>query len=172
MSISSIKIVNGWIRTRALWHSKQPLCQLCHNHLFQLLITWALFYKKNGPIPASFFLFFVFSIQLTVNVQYKILPMTGFEPRISGIESDRSINWATTTVPIIGNRYSSTSGATSRVSKWDKAPRPRYLGFALKYDWPTTFWFYWWTVGLPNFVGPMDHHVFQFATRGQCIKGK
>ena len=27
----------------------------------------------------------------------KILPMTGVEPRSSGIESDRSTNWATTT---------------------------------------------------------------------------
>ena len=27
----------------------------------------------------------------------KILPMTGVEPRTSGIESDRSTNWATTT---------------------------------------------------------------------------
>ena len=27
----------------------------------------------------------------------KILPMTGVEPRTSGIEIDRSTNWATTT---------------------------------------------------------------------------
>ena len=27
----------------------------------------------------------------------KILPMTGVEPRTSGIKSDRSTNWATTT---------------------------------------------------------------------------
>ena len=27
----------------------------------------------------------------------KILPMTGVEPQTSGIESDRSTNWATTT---------------------------------------------------------------------------
>ena len=38
-----------------------------------------------------FFLFvFVFSIQLTVNVQYKFLPLTGFEPRASGVRIDRS----------------------------------------------------------------------------------
>ena len=37
-------------------------------------------------------IFFVFSMQLTVNVQYKFLPMTGFELRTSGIGRDRSTN--------------------------------------------------------------------------------
>ena len=40
---------------------------------------------------------FVFSIQLTVNIQYIFLPMTGFERQTSGIGSDHSTNWATTT---------------------------------------------------------------------------
>ena len=40
-------------------------------------------FSKNGPFPASFFFNFVFSKQLTVNVQYKFLPVTGFEPRTS-----------------------------------------------------------------------------------------
>ena len=35
-------------------------------------------------LPASFFFIFVFSIQLTVYVKYKLLPITGFELRISG----------------------------------------------------------------------------------------
>ena len=54
----------------------------------------------NGPLPASFFFIFVFSIQLTVKFQYNFLPMSGFEPRTSGIGigSDRSTNWAATTV--------------------------------------------------------------------------
>ena len=43
-------------------------------------------------IPGLYFFIFVFSIQLTVNVKYKMLPMTGFEPRTSGIGSDRSTN--------------------------------------------------------------------------------
>ena len=34
-----------------------------------------------------------------VNVQNKSLPMTGFKPRTSGIRSNRSTNWATTTAP-------------------------------------------------------------------------
>ena len=55
-------------------------------------------FLKKLPFLASFSFIFVFSIQLTVNnVQYKCLPMTGFEPRTSGIGSDRSTNWATTT---------------------------------------------------------------------------
>ena len=52
---------------------------------------------KMGHSRPLFFFIFVFSIQLTVNVRYKFLPMTGFEPRTSGIGSDRSTNWATTT---------------------------------------------------------------------------
>ena len=53
----------------------------------------------NG-IPGLFFFIFVFSIQLTVNiVQFKFLSMTGFEPRTSGIRSDRSTNCATTPAP-------------------------------------------------------------------------
>ena len=42
--------------------------------------------------PGLFYFIFVFSIQLTENVQYNILLMTGFEPQTSGIGSDRSTN--------------------------------------------------------------------------------
>ena len=61
----------------------------------------------NGPILGLFFFIFVFSIQLTVNVQYKFMPMTGFEPQTSWIRSDCSTNWATTTaqVTIISKWY-------------------------------------------------------------------
>ena len=50
------------------------------------------FFLKMGH-----FFIFVFSIQLTASIQYKFLPMTGFAPWTSGIGSDRSTNWATTT---------------------------------------------------------------------------
>ena len=40
----------------------------------------------------AIFVIFVFSIQLTVNVQHNFLPMTGFEPQTSGVGSDRSTN--------------------------------------------------------------------------------
>ena len=36
---------------------------------------------------------------------YKFLPMTGFEPRISGIISDRSTNWATQPLPNFFQRH-------------------------------------------------------------------
>ena len=36
---------------------------------------------------------FVFSIQLTVNIQYIFLPMTGFEPQASSVGSDCSANF-------------------------------------------------------------------------------
>ena len=48
--------------------------------LFQIFL-------KNGPFSASFFFIFVFSILLTVNVQYKFLPMTGFEQQTSGLDA-------------------------------------------------------------------------------------
>ena len=48
-------------------------------------------------ITGLFFFIFVFSIKLTVYVQYKFLPMTGFQPWTSGIGSDRSTNCDTTT---------------------------------------------------------------------------
>ena len=54
-----------------------------------------------GHSHGLFFFIFIFSIQLTISVQYKFLPVTWFEPRTSGIGSDRSTNWATTTAIIL-----------------------------------------------------------------------
>ena len=48
---------------------------------------------KDGPFPASFFIFVVSNVQLVD----KILPMSGFELRIFGAGSGRSTNCATTT---------------------------------------------------------------------------
>ena len=57
-------------------------------------------FLKNGPFPASFPL--SSSLQYTVDSKQmfyinKFLPMTGFKLRTSGIGSNRSTNWATTT---------------------------------------------------------------------------
>ena len=61
-----------------------------------LKVLFSRYFLKNGPYPASFF---VFSTQLTVNkCSTKVLPMTGFEPRNSGVRGDRSTNAVTTTV--------------------------------------------------------------------------
>ena len=49
----------------------------------------------NGPSPASFSLFSSFLHTVDSKQMFninKFLPMTGFEPRTSGIRSDRSTN--------------------------------------------------------------------------------
>ena len=85
-NISSTPIIgfdHARIRSSDHWLLR-PLHQLRH-----ILRGAKSFY---GPFPASFFFIFVFSIQLAVNVQYKFLPMTGFEPWTSGIRSNLSTN--------------------------------------------------------------------------------
>ena len=70
-------------------HSISPnLVAVNHCHIFVGKWSNAIIFL-NGPFPASFSFIFVFSIQLTVNKCsiYKFLPMIGFEPRTSGIES-------------------------------------------------------------------------------------
>ena len=83
--------------------SENRLMEEVTNHSEFLKSIWkhrteSLFLK--WAIPASFSLFS--SFQNTIDSKqmfniYKILPMTGFEPRTSGIGSNRSTNWATTT---------------------------------------------------------------------------
>ena len=70
------------------------LAQLSQLDWWQLKVLKR-FFKKT--IPGLFIFIFVFSVQLTVNVQYKFWPMTGFELRTSGIASNHSTNCATTT---------------------------------------------------------------------------
>ena len=48
-------------------------------------------------IPGLFLFIFIFSIQLTIEIQYNLFLMTGFEPLPSGVRSNRSTNWATLT---------------------------------------------------------------------------
>ena len=61
----------------------------------QVSTKFTLNFFKNWPFTASFFFIFVFSMQLTVNnVQDKFCR---FEPKTSGVGSDLSTNWATTT---------------------------------------------------------------------------
>ena len=48
-------------------------------------------------IPGLFLFIFIFSIQLKIDIQYNLFLMTGFEPLPSGVRSNRSTNWATTT---------------------------------------------------------------------------
>ena len=51
---------------------------------------------KNGPTPVSFSLFLSL-LNCNWQFQNKLLVLLGFEPQISGVGSDRSANWATTT---------------------------------------------------------------------------
>ena len=65
-------------------------------------------YLKKWAIPGLFFLYVrLFQFQLTVNKCsiYKFLPMSGFEPRTSGIGSGRSTNCATTTATNFTSRF-------------------------------------------------------------------
>ena len=50
-----------------------------------------------GQSQPLFLYFRLFNTVDSKNVQYKFLPMTGFEPQTSGVGSDRSTYWATTT---------------------------------------------------------------------------
>ena len=58
-------------------------------------LTWKDF--LNRLFPASFCLFFrIFNTVDSKHCPTIFLPMTGFEPRTSGVGSDRTTNWATT----------------------------------------------------------------------------
>ena len=67
-----------------------------------MLPSWHILFKR-WAIHGLFFFIFVFSIQLTVNIQWFYLSMTGFELRTSGAGSDHSTNWATTTYSYVSN---------------------------------------------------------------------
>ena len=58
--------------------SEEPLGR----HVDHVVAVWV--------ITGLFFIIFVFSIQMPVNVQYEFLPMTGFEPRTSGVWHNHS----------------------------------------------------------------------------------
>ena len=67
----------------------------------------AIVFLKNGHSRPIFLYFRIFNTLTENNVQYKSLPMTGFEPQTSGIGSNGSTNWATTTA--LGNAIEPTS---------------------------------------------------------------
>ena len=57
------------------------------------------FLNKVGHSRPLFIYFRLFNTVDNKQMFNKILPMTGVEPWASGIESDHSTNWATTTSP-------------------------------------------------------------------------
>ena len=81
-----------------------PIGQIFFWHHLDLNSGWLhqqkFFLKKKWAIPGLFY--FNSSFQYTVDSNQmfnNFLPMTGFEPRTSGIGSDRSTNWATQPLP-------------------------------------------------------------------------
>ena len=61
---------------------------------FSLLSLYVVIRYISRPL---FIYFRLFNTADNKQMFNKILPMTGVEPRTSGIESDRSTNWASTT---------------------------------------------------------------------------
>ena len=104
---------NDWIRTADLWSQKLPLYQLSHNHCpteYFLLRKQkrrkresekVIDYAQVKFVLYCFLTIWVFSSVESKYVHCKILPMTGFEPWASGIGSERSANWATTTALVL-----------------------------------------------------------------------
>ena len=76
--------------------SAQHISQVC---LWQSLFSLSPFSFLKMGHSRPFFFIFVFSMELHVNVHYKCLPMTGFEPETSRTGSNCSINSVTTTAP-------------------------------------------------------------------------
>ena len=106
---------------------------------FQVFFKWA--------NPGLFFFIFVFSTVNSKYIQYKILPMTGFEPQISGTGSNRSANCATTTAQISFSpsnvKYSERFLCKRRrrnqfyrfigkIRKWKKCDRKSYPKIVIK----------------------------------------
>ena len=71
------------------------------NYFINQKCSIKVFFKWAIPGLLSLFSFFQYTVD-SKQMFYinKFLPMTGFEPRTSGIGSDRSTNWATTTALI------------------------------------------------------------------------
>ena len=71
-------------------------------YLLALFMRWGKVERQKflkRAIPGLFFLYFRLfnTVDKQLNVRYKSLPITGSEPRISGVGSNQSTNWATTT---------------------------------------------------------------------------
>ena len=70
-------------------------------HVYYFMLEDFLFLKKVGHSQPLFTYFRLFNTVDNKQMFNKILPMTGVEPWTSGIESDSSTNWATTTSLIV-----------------------------------------------------------------------
>ena len=90
--------------------SRKKLSLLFNLYVSFLTLSFIfIFFQKMGHSHPLCSLFSSFQLQLTGHVQYKFLPMTGFEHQTSGAGSDRSTNWATTAAKIFSYLYLSLS---------------------------------------------------------------
>ena len=92
-----------------------PVVSMCG--LFIILNRFSHCFLKDWAIPGPFLFIFVFSTVNSNYVHYKILPMTGVEPRISFIRSDCSANWATTTTLLTPHPIVAICGLFSILNK-------------------------------------------------------
>ena len=100
-SKTTIAIISKWLRAVAI----EIILMTDSNTLFDSRFRLACLARK----PECFFKWtisglFIFSIQLTVNVQYKFVPMFGFKPRTSRVGSYCPTNWATTTAQLFDGK--------------------------------------------------------------------
>ena len=114
----------------------------------------------NGIFTASFSLFSSFQYGwLETNVQYKFLPMTGFEPQTSVVGSYCSTNWGTTNAISVINLFSWGNLETSpyKVTDWSDPWLLEAENTNLRWSitvqpvWPG--WAIYWTLG--NFLKPL-----------------
>ena len=106
---------------QVIYHSSRPLFP--YSHLFHS------FFLKKWAIPGLFFFIFL-SFLYTIDSKQmfnknNFLPKTGFEPGTSGIGSDHSTNWATTTASFpqftvvkIFDKHWLLSGFESQADLW------------------------------------------------------
>ena len=95
---SNFELSKFWrLRQMTAPTKSDPICSQAPSIVsswFRAKLDLALALKKMGCSQPLFLYFCVFSIVQLVD---KILLMSGFEPQISGVGSNRSTNWATTT---------------------------------------------------------------------------
>ena len=83
-------------RWRGPWCREPCSCSPSRPLRMKKVIHFDVLFKKDGPFPAYFLYFHL----LFCTISWIFLPMSGFEPRISGVGSNLSTNWATTTALI------------------------------------------------------------------------
>ena len=115
-------------RRRIHWAIAAPLVyQLLHVRSYQAQRLLGRVRSTSSKRGLLFSFFFLFSWQLTVDIQYKILQMTRFNPQTSGSGSDCSTKWATTTFLF----HIRSSFASTNVLYWPS--HERFIRFSVSF---------------------------------------